>query len=204
MFPAEAATVQADSTPPAEGPVLLSGRQRLVSPLIWPSSCAPEGAEVRALVEVAGTTLNVVLPEPPPCDPSRATRAGEWVAMRGPASALPLTATLVDPPTELPYGGTAEVVVEVRNDGVGPFQLSPCPLYRITFGEAGAEATASHRFNCAAAPAELAPGETLRFAAELELPQDQIAHEVEGDLGVVVTDDFGAVARTEPVTMSTD
>jgi hypothetical protein len=87
---------------------------------------------------------------------------------------------------------------------VGPFQLDPCPLYRITFGEAEATATASHRFNCAAAPPELTPGESLRFAAELELPRDQIAHDLEGTLGVVLTDDYGAAAGTKPLTVSTD
>jgi hypothetical protein len=207
LFPAEASAgpLQAEPAAPAEGRLLLSGRQRLVSPLIWPSSCAPEGAEVRALVAVAGTTLNVVLPDPPPCDPARPSRAGAWVPLRGRAQVpLPLSVSLVDPPTELPYGGTAEVVVEVRNDGVGPFQLDPCPQYRISFGEAEASATASHRFNCAAAPPELAPGQSLRFAAELALPPDEIPHEAEGTLGVVVTDDYGAAAVARPVTAATD
>ena len=202
---ATAGPIQVDPTAPAEGRVLISGRQRIVSPLIWPSSCAPGGGDVLALVDVAGTTLNVVLPDPPPCDPTRPSRAGAWVPLNGRAQPpLPLAVSLVDPPGELPYGGTAEVVVEVRNDGVGPFQLDPCPLYRISFGEEGASATASHRFNCAAAPPELAPGESLRFAAELELPPARFDHDFEGSLGVVVTDDYGAVAQAKPVTVSTD
>jgi hypothetical protein len=201
---ATAGPVQADPTPPAGGRLLMSGRQRLLSPLIWSSSCAPEGAEVSALVDVAGSTLEVVLPDPPACDPSRPTRAGAWVPLRAPAELLPLAVSLVDPPSELPYGGTAKVVVEVRNEGVGPFQLDPCPLYRITFGDGASSAVADNRFNCAAAPAELGPGETLRFAAELALPPDQIGHDTEGTLGVVLTDDYGAAARSKPLTVSTD
>lgn len=207
VFPEEAAVgpILNDPTPPAEGRPLLSGRQRLVSPLIWASSCVPDDAQVVVLVDVTGTTLNAELPNPPACDPSRPSRAGAWVPLNGPAQTpLPLAVSLVDPPDELPYGGTAEVVVEVRNDGVGPFQLDPCPVYRITFGEVGASATARHRFNCAAAPAELASGESLRFAAELELPPDEFEHDFEGSLGVAVTDDYGAVALARPLTVSTD
>jgi hypothetical protein len=207
VFPAEATVgpVVNDPTPPAEGRPLLSGRQRLVSPLIWASSCAPEDADVLVLVNVAGTTLNAELPDPPACDPSRPSHAGAWAPVNGPAQApLPLTVSLVDPPDELPRGGTAEVVVEVTNDGVGSFQLDPCPVYSITFGEVGASATARQRFNCAAAPAELAPGESLRFAAELTLPPQEFEHDFEGSLGVMVTDDYGAVAQAKPVTVSTD
>jgi hypothetical protein len=207
LDPAEATAgpILADSTAPAEGRVLLSGRQRLVSPLIWPSSCAPEGVQVMVLVDVAGTTLTAQLPNPPACDPGRPSRAGAWVPLNGPAQVpLPLAVSLVDPPDELPYGGTAEVVVEVRNDGVGPFRLDPCPVYRITFGDVGASATARHRFNCEAAPAELAPGESLRFAAELALPADRFEHDFEGSLGVVVSDDYGSVAPAKPVIVSTD
>ena len=206
LDPVEAAAgpVQADPTPPAEGRLLMSGRQHLVSPLIWSSSCGPEDADVQALVDVAGSTLAVPLPDPPACDPSGPSRAGAWVPMPAPAQLLPLAVSLVDPPTELPYGGTAKVVVEVRNEGIGPFQLDPCPLYSITFADGASSATADNRFNCAAAPPELGPGETLRFAAELALPPDQIAHNTEGTLGVAVIDDYGAAARTKPLTVSTD
>ena len=207
VFPEEAAAgpILADPTAPAEGRVLLSGRQRLVSPLIWPSSCAAEDVQVVVLVDVAGTTLNAQLPNPPACDPSRPSHAGAWVPLNGPAQTpLPLAVSLVDPPDQLPYGGTAEVVVELRNDGVGPFQLDPCPLYRISFGDVGASATARQRFNCAAAPAALAPGESLRFAAELTLPPQAFEHDFEGSLGVMVTDDYGAVAQAKPVAVSTD
>jgi len=206
LDPEEAAAgpVQADPTPPAAGRLLMSGRQHLVSPLMWSSSCAPEDADVRALVDVAGSTLDVQLSDPPACDPTRPTRAGAWVPLRAPAPLLPLAISLVDPPAELPYGGTAEVVVEVRNEGVGPFQLDPCPQYRISFGAGVATAAAENHFNCAAAPPELGPGETLRFAAELALPAEQFAHDTEGTLGVALIDDYGAAARTKPLTVSTD
>ena len=96
------------------------------------------------------------------------------------------------------------MVVEVTNDGVGAFQLDPCPVYSITFGEVGASATARNQFNCAAAPGELAPGESLRFAAELALPPQEFEPDFEGSLGVMVSDDYGAVAQAKPVTISTD
>ncbi|HEY7070662.1 MAG TPA: hypothetical protein VH479_11125 [Acidimicrobiales bacterium] len=206
LVPEEAAAgpVQADPTPPAAGRLLMSGRQHLVSSLIWPSSCAPEDADVQAQVDVTGATLEVPLPAPPACDPNQPTRAGAWAPLRAPAQLLPLAVSLVDPPTELPYGGTVEVVVEVRNEGVGPFQLDPCPQYRISFGSGASTAAADNHFNCAAAPAELGPDQSLRFAAELALPADQFAHDTEGTLGVELTDDYGAAARTKPLTVSTD
>lgn len=172
---------------PAER-LLLAGRQRLVGIVRWHSSCAPPpDAEVSVEATLAGGgTLSAVLPDRPGCDGSAPPNTGGFfMTFPAPGAPSPLTAELVEMPAAAPFNGTLRVVVELRNSSAEPVTLAPCPIYRLAYGESGTVIEIHNELNCAASPDEIPPDGHALFAAELDLPGDEVSR---GFVGTVMID----------------
>jgi hypothetical protein len=188
------------------GRLLLTGRQRIVGVVRWYSSCAPPDADVGVEATLAGgDTVWAPLPDRPGCDPSARNTGGFFQTFPASPFDSPLKAELVDLPERAPFDGTLQVVVELSNPSPDPVSLDPCPVYRLAYGESGTVVDIHNEMNCAAAPDEIPAGGALRFAAELDLPREEIPRGFEGTVIVQVyvfylDDAHGSHARAELAT----
>lgn len=174
----DAGTLVADIAPPDPPPgerLLLAGRQRFLGIVRWLSNCAPAGAEVRVESRLAGgDVVSTPLPDPPACDPAAANTNAPWLSVPASIPESPLEATLVDVPAETPFDGTLRFTVALANPGDSPVALDPCPVYQLSFGESGTAVSLENELNCPAGPDEIAPGDELWFAVEMDLPGDEV------------------------------
>lgn len=188
------------ATPPRTDRLLLTGLQRVVGIVRWQSWCGPAGVEVRAEGRLAGGTVSTPLPDPPSCDPAGQNTAGFWMTFPAQPPESPLVVELVEVPPRAPFDGTLRTVVELRNTGDEALSLDPCPVHRQSFGESGTGVFATNELNCPPAPEEIPAGGRLRFAAELELPAEEIPSGFGGTFTIAVYIDEGhqpAYASTE-------
>jgi hypothetical protein len=114
-----------------------------------------------------------------------------------PGAPSPLTAELVELPAAAPFDGTLRVVVELRNISAEAVSLAPCPVYRLAYGESGTVVDIHNELNCAASPDAIPAGGQMLFAAELNLPGDEVPRGFEGTVMIdVYLDDAHQAAST--------
>ena len=192
----------------APGPdrrLLLEGRQRLVGFLRWNSWCAaPEGAQVEAQLP-GGGVASAALGDPPACDPTKSNVGGPWMTFPELPPEGPFAIELVDTPRTAPAGGMLRFTLVVRNSGIVPISLDPCPTMDARYGESGTLVALANELNCDAAPAALDPGESLLQAVEMDLPLEEIRPGFVGSLSVsLYTDADHQPAQTDPLELTAE
>lgn len=85
-------------------------------------------------------------------------------------------------PERFTRGEGLRYVVLLRNTGVEPVSLTPCPAYYQAWGESGTAVSRTSYLNCDDAPGAVAPGAAVRFEMELPVGTQDVAAGFEGIL----------------------
>lgn len=152
--------------------------------LVWSNWCGQAPTEPLHLVVTLpdGGVLRVPMEATslPRCDEPRAPSTmsvGPFEATAGPdptdppaipAEALQLT---LEVPDHAVAGQVLAYVAILSNPTADPIELQPCPAFEERLNTRGGPVVVAHVLACAAVPS-IAPGESVRFAMELDVPVD--------------------------------
>ncbi|HEX2058064.1 MAG TPA: hypothetical protein VHI71_06815 [Actinomycetota bacterium] len=92
-----------------------------------------------------------------------------------------LVMSFLDVPAKVTLGSDIRYVVELRNVSDETVSLEPCPVYYQAWGESGFSVSRTSYLNCRDAPAEIVPGNRVRFEMRLPVDDEEAVH-VDGGL----------------------
>ena len=185
-------------------PHYLEGRAQLVGAAHLGSLCGEE-VSLEVLFSDGSSARFVSAPlEPCPERGSADMSFGGWMQWSNEPPDTPtdsLELAVADVPASI-VGRRLEFVLVLSNPTNAAIRLTPCPVYRASWGESALVASITTRLNCHQAPSEVPAAGSVRFAVVIDIPDD-IPQGLSGSLHVRILDDDrdAPVAGSAPVVL---